>query len=122
MHLEHTCPLCGAKQDEVACVADHTMKPSPGDMTICSSCLSPLIFGENVEVLRQPTDEEMLQVAGDELFLHSMAICRWARDTMIREGRLTVAELALEICPLLPEGPPPAPLGWEDFGPDEEDD
>jgi len=58
------CPSCG-KHLDAASSPDDDVKPSVGDISVCIYCSHICVFGDDM-VLRNPTDEEMLQIAGDK--------------------------------------------------------
>lgn len=53
---ELKCPLCGHPADGASGI-DHNDKPDPGDLAVCISCASPLIYTDNFE-LRQMTKQD----------------------------------------------------------------
>lgn len=70
---ESKCVDCGRKLNGAMSVdGDHT--PSPGDFSICMHCGHFMVFGENLD-LRNPTDQEILDIAGDTRVL----AIQWAR-------------------------------------------
>jgi hypothetical protein len=65
--IENSCPSCGKKLNATNCVgADNA--PSEGDFTVCMYCGHLMAFGKNLQ-LRELTDEEMIDIAGDARIL-----------------------------------------------------
>lgn len=64
---ESRCLSCGKKLDGCTSVACDAM-PSPGDVTICITCGHIMAFGDDL-TLRELTDAEMYEIAGDERIL-----------------------------------------------------
>ena len=60
---ESPCRTCGAIV-EFATTKDDS-RPSPGDLSICFYCRTLSVFGDDLR-LREPTDEEWIEIAGDE--------------------------------------------------------
>jgi len=58
------CPFCGAKLNK-ATHLEQKRTPRSGDITVCFTCLKPLIFSEDL-VPRKMTDEEWFAVCDDE--------------------------------------------------------
>jgi len=58
------CLDCGAPNDSAAAVGCEA-KPQPGDITICLRCGHLMAFGDDL-ALRQLTDAEVIEIAGDE--------------------------------------------------------
>ena len=72
-HLpKSNCTNCGAETDGATCVADDRF-PSPGDFTICISCGHLMCFTEQLG-LREPTDEELVAIAGDDRLILASAM------------------------------------------------
>lgn len=72
--LPHTCPVCGKSWDAVTAVEeDQPNRPVPGDITVCIDCISVLAFDENLQ-LREPTAEEMYEIAGNPLLKRAIDI------------------------------------------------
>jgi hypothetical protein len=58
------CVNCGKLVDSASALdGDHT--PKPGDVTICLDCRHLMVFADDM-TLRNPTDEEIVEIAGDE--------------------------------------------------------
>lgn len=62
------CPNCGKRLDAATCFTDPAAKPAPGDLTICFYCGHLMAFADDLRV-RQLTDPEMVEVAGDPRIL-----------------------------------------------------
>ncbi len=63
---ESQCLNCGKRLDCATHVGPH--QPKPGDATICLDCGHIMVFAQDM-TLRNPTDEEMLTIAGDREIL-----------------------------------------------------
>lgn len=59
-HRPAECPTCGTKLDAYSCLSDESGKktPRPGDMTICTHCVSILIFTKNMNLRDASKSEE----------------------------------------------------------------
>lgn len=44
-----TCPTCGYKLDAASHLEDQTVRPSPGDFTVCFNCAGLLRFDEDCQ-------------------------------------------------------------------------
>lgn len=62
------CLHCGKILDAASGVDDDDMPPKPGDVSICFYCGNIAVFGDNL-LLRQPTDKEIIALAGDRQLL-----------------------------------------------------
>lgn len=51
------CPDCGAEFNRMTAPQDPSLKPEPGNYTLCSFCGAVAVFDEKLE-LRRPTKEE----------------------------------------------------------------
>ena len=71
-----SCIDCGKKLD-AAFAADpaHPDAPLPGSISICMYCHHLMIYGDDM-TLRNPTDEEMTELAGDEELLQAMKLLK----------------------------------------------
>jgi hypothetical protein len=102
---ESPCTHCGEMLDMASCVKQTTSKhsrrrvvrPDPGDMTICIKCGHLMGFNPDL-TLRDPTDDELIKVAGDPRLL---AIQRARGYVMKRKHR--------------PDIPGPAPRTHAEF-------
>lgn len=61
------CLGCGAPNDATT-AAYHECRPNAGDVTVCIYCGHISVFNADL-TLRNPTDEEVLDIAGDERIL-----------------------------------------------------
>jgi hypothetical protein len=61
------CTNCGKKLNAATSPFAQD-NPAPGDATVCIKCNHIMIFDENMR-LRNPTDEEFDEIAGDEEIL-----------------------------------------------------
>jgi len=57
------CPLCGYKHDAASSPTGKT--PSPGDLAVCMSCATALVFGEDLR-LQAMTQDEFADLHPDE--------------------------------------------------------
>jgi hypothetical protein len=62
------CPGCGAKLDAARAVDADAASPDPGDFSICLDCGHLMAFDDQ-RMLRDLTDDEMHQIAGDRRVL-----------------------------------------------------
>jgi hypothetical protein len=60
---EMRCTNCGKALDRAAGI-DNDAQPEPGDASICIECGHLMVWDENLE-LRDPTDKEIYELAGD---------------------------------------------------------
>lgn len=59
------CPVCGMKVSAATSTeGDH--KPTPGDLSVCAYCATPLVFTDGLK-LRKMTDLDMLALPFSEL-------------------------------------------------------
>lgn len=64
---KNVCTNCGYELDAATVVAEeigNKTSPEEGDITICIGCGHLMVFDKDM-VLRNPTDDEILKVAGD---------------------------------------------------------
>ena len=64
------CPACGHRITSASHVATATA-PVPGDFTVCLYCSTLLTFADDLS-LRNLTDAEMIEAAGDKEVLATM--------------------------------------------------
>lgn len=64
------CPNCGVKQDGALAVTS-IHRPEPGDIMVCIDCSHICIYSDNL-TLRDPTDEEMVEIAGNPTIIKMM--------------------------------------------------
>jgi hypothetical protein len=69
---ESRCPECGKLNDAASGISNDT-PPSPGNVAICFYCHHLAIYGEDMK-LRHPTDEEVVEIAGDPDIVHAMTM------------------------------------------------
>src|SRR5438477_16594 len=62
-----SCPSCGKPLDGATGI-DVDARPKPGDITICGYCRHLMLFADDLTV-RELTDAEAVEVAGDETML-----------------------------------------------------
>ena len=62
---ESRCTACGHFLDRAGGVDNNDRKPKPGDVSICIECGHIMVFGDDMQ-LRDPTGEEMYEIAGDK--------------------------------------------------------
>lgn len=60
---EDKCLNCGYQLNAATCTDGHS-SPEPGDVTVCIECVHIMAFDNDLS-LRQLTDDEMIQIAGD---------------------------------------------------------
>ena len=65
---EAHCTACGKMVNAASCVKDDEAYPEPGDATVCLDCGHLMIFTDGLG-LRDPNDEEMRDLAGNEQLL-----------------------------------------------------
>lgn len=71
-HKASPCLACGKKLDaSTSTEGDH--KPSPGDATVCLECAHLMMYADDM-TLRELTDEEMIEIAGDPRILQAMKV------------------------------------------------
>lgn len=70
-----SCLSCGYKIDAATSVGSTTRKPKPGDFNVCISCGHIAAFADDLS-LRELTDAEMVEVAGNKAVL----AIQWARS------------------------------------------
>lgn len=59
------CTNCGKLQDACTVVNEENSRPNPGDCSICLECGHLMVFAADL-TLRNPTDAEMHEMAGDK--------------------------------------------------------
>lgn len=69
-HQLQPCLNCGKELDS-ADGLDHDATASPGDVTVCFGCHHVMIYGDGL-ILRAPTDEEIVEMAGDPSLINVM--------------------------------------------------
>lgn len=58
------CLNCGKRLDGCSVVDEAFARPKEGDFTICIKCGHLMVFGDGLK-LRNPTEEELRDIAGD---------------------------------------------------------
>lgn len=77
---ECTCLNCHKPLNRASAVAEDA-SPSDGDFTMCIGCGHLMIFNAD-QTLRNPTDEELAEIAGDERMITiSNAIAKLHRQS-----------------------------------------
>lgn len=69
--IESNCLNCGKGLDAAMNAAQKDDPPSLGDVTICFYCHHLMIYGDGMK-LRNPTDDEMKEIAADKDILFAM--------------------------------------------------
>jgi hypothetical protein len=70
------CTNCGSLNG----MASGRVQPTPGSFTVCLYCHHLMVYGEGM-VLRELTDDEMREIAGDPSLLNVMRIAEeYKRD------------------------------------------
>jgi len=67
----NSCLNCGKAIDAAAPVEIGARPPQPGDIAICLGCAHIHIYADDL-TLRQPRDDEMVEIAGDQDILKAM--------------------------------------------------
>jgi hypothetical protein len=73
------CPNCGKLCDAVTRIEEDAT-PSPGDFTICLDCKHLMVFADDL-TLRNPTDAEIVEAAGDPEILATQRFVQRYRKT-----------------------------------------
>jgi hypothetical protein len=70
------CTNCGKLVDSATALdGDHV--PKPGDVTICLDCRHLMVFADDMTV-RNPTDDEVREMAGDpDILMHMNALAKF---------------------------------------------
>jgi hypothetical protein len=63
-----TCLQCKAVNDGATCVGEEDATPEPGSISVCSDCGHIMAYDDNTQ-LRELTDKEIIDVAGDRRIL-----------------------------------------------------
>jgi hypothetical protein len=77
-----TCPVCRAVVDGATAVDGSDAQPAAGDITVCVYCARVLVFTE--DGLRQPTMDELEDLAGNEELVRAVAVATLFRDSRER--------------------------------------
>jgi hypothetical protein len=103
------CTNCGKMLDGATAVKETDSKrarkvmPDPGSITICLACGHLMVFGDDL-LLRDPTPEEIVQVAGDRRIL-AIQRARGIAEMKVKEF-LDADEIAQAISRRRPAGNP----------------
>jgi hypothetical protein len=71
--------------DRVLDAASNTIgesMPKPGNITVCLDCGHIMVFGDNLQ-LRNPNDQEILEIAGDK----DLLLVQQARDWVMKNNK-----------------------------------
>jgi hypothetical protein len=81
------CTNCGRENDSASRL-DDDYDPHPGDVAICFKCHHLMVFADDM-TMRDPTDAEVLEIAGDEdVVRHMKALGRARRlERLARAAR-----------------------------------
>jgi hypothetical protein len=79
------CPNCGTPAN-AASTPDDERAPQPGDVAICLECHHITVYGEGMH-LRNPTGEEMIEIAGDKNIVAMMKALAFSRKIQETLGR-----------------------------------
>jgi hypothetical protein len=71
-HKPSACLACGEVLDSSSRVENDDAKPGPGDVSICLYCHHVMVYADEALTLRNPTDEEIIDMAGDPSLLLCM--------------------------------------------------
>jgi len=84
------CLCCNKRLDGASAVTDDgNPRPEPGNFTICVYCSHLMVFDADLKV-RQPTDEEIREAAGDPDLVRAMRVT--GRIRAENEGGYTRSE------------------------------
>jgi hypothetical protein len=75
-HTESHCLNCGAKLDASSTFGvgeGKEVRPGEGDMTVCFMCRHVMIYNADLS-LRNPTDEEVVDIAGDPCLVSTVTL------------------------------------------------
>lgn len=76
---ESPCTNCG-KVNDAATALDGDIQPEPGDVAVCLYCHHLMVYGDGL-TLRDPTSDELIDMAGDPDVLRTMrAVGLYERD------------------------------------------
>lgn len=72
------CVNCGKELDAAASVDTGEVRPPrPGDLTVCMDCRHLMVFGDDMK-FRNPTEKEMIEIAGNQEMVTAMKMLHWA--------------------------------------------
>ena len=76
------CINCRTRFDGASVVDEVYARPKPGDFTVCIRCGHIMAFGNNLR-LRNLTDEEIIEVAGDARIVRATTAIKAINDDKI---------------------------------------
>lgn len=80
-HKPNKCLNCDAVLDASSSTDEDTRGPEPGDATICFYCGHLMVFDHELN-LRNPNDDELIEMAGDPRLRLVMDACAKARGSL----------------------------------------
>jgi hypothetical protein len=81
------CPECFYQVDRAAGLQDPSLRPDPGDVTLCFNCGAILVF-EEADQVRQPTEEERIEAERHKVLMRYRRILLQDIAARKREGKL----------------------------------
>jgi hypothetical protein len=74
-HTKSLCLNCGETLDASSTfgVGEGEIRPGEGDVTVCSMCRHVMIYHADLS-LRNPTDEEIIEIAGDPKLVSTVTL------------------------------------------------
>ena len=73
------CASCGIELDAARSLEVKTHGPRPGDISICIYCSYIMVYADDL-ALRELTDKEMIEIAGEPELLKAVAITKAFRE------------------------------------------
>jgi len=67
------CLCCNKRLDMATAAADEDPRPEPGNFTVCMYCSHLMVYDAELKV-RQPTDLEIIEAAGDPDLVRAMRV------------------------------------------------
>ena len=67
------CVNCGEEIDKAGSTAEANRAPQEGDVAVCLYCYHVMVYDINQQ-LRNPTDEEIKELAGSPDLIHTMDV------------------------------------------------
>jgi hypothetical protein len=74
------CTNCGSPNDS-ALPIDNERRPQSGDFTVCIYCNHLMVYDDSME-LRDPNDDEIKSIAGDQRILIAMRVVEEGKNTL----------------------------------------
>jgi hypothetical protein len=74
LDVSSPCTNCGRVLDAASLVSADTIAPAPGDITVCTYCQHLMAYASDM-TLRDLTDAEIVELAGNEDMLEVQAFC-----------------------------------------------